>query len=678
MSHRTTPDRRRYPLAARLAPGLITLGWVLLPAVVSQVPAAVSDVAAHPPLAAAASASGRLDLVGQVGGITLDVVALGSHAYAGLGPRVAVYDVARPTAPRRLGESGILSGVVLDLDAAGKLAAAATGPGGLELLSLESPAAPRRAGHVETSGEISSVAVAGNVICAAAAEEEPALWVIDAVDPGRPRLTARIELPAEAYGLTMWQGHVFFMVEEEGLRVVDVSRPDRPREVSRLTLAASLGGSNGEISIDSGFAFVADGPNGLFVIDVIDPAAPRLVGQLEDTDNARGVFATGGYAFVADGGAGLAVVDVSTPARPRLAGRLATDGPAVRATVTGDIALVAQERELGIVDVAAPEAIRSIASIEVPAYLTGVATAGTAAFAFDSVGSRLWSIGISPPESARVLEMADAPAAGHEGLAVSVADGHAYVANGQQGLLIFDVRDPTDIDDVGVFDRVPALDVDVVSGHADVAAGVAGLQLVDVTDPSRPAVSGAYASDEAATALFAQAERAFVMTGPTLHIVDTRDPKAPRLLARYPTGDDVNDGVVAADRDHAYLATDRLHVLDLADLTHPARLGTWEPPEYGLVAPRIATDGAQVFVSDYVNSEIWTVDITQPSDPHTLAQARLPIGGLALDVAVQRAPGGGAAHVLVGAGDAGLCIFRYLPLGGGQAGTVYLPVTRNR
>jgi hypothetical protein len=658
------------PGALLLAAVWLATGWTVWQAVRLSTHTA-------PGASAAPSATGRLDLVGQVGGVTFDAVAVGDTAYVGVGPRVVAYDIARPTAPRRVGESAILGGIVLDIAVAGKLGAVATGEGGIDLLGLDDASAPRLVGRVATLAEANSVAVDAGLVCAAVASEVPALWIIDALDPARPRVAARIELPAEAYGLEIWERRLFFMVADEGLRVVDLTRLDRPREIGRLAIPDSLGGSDGRISIDSGFAFIADGPNGLFVVDVVDPAAPRMVGHLAETDNARGVFATGGYAFVADGPNGLATVDVSTPGVPRLVGRLATDGASENAWAVGEHLLVAEGRGARIVDAQAPETLRPVSALDGPAYITAVASAGNAAFAFDTAQSRLWSVDIGLPRAARVLDFAAAPVAANEAGSVGVADGNAYVANGQQGILIFDVKNASDIDDVGVFAQVTALDLSVAGGRVDVASGGDGLHMVDMSDPARPALHGSYLPGEAATAVFAQPDRAFVFGGGVLHILDSRDPKAPRLLVSHPLGDDVNEGVVVADHALAYVATDRLHVLDLADVARPLDLGTWEPSENRLVAPQIGVEGSGVFVSDYATNELWAVDVSSPENATEVAHARLPFGGRALDLAVRTVAGDGV-YALVAAGDSGLAIFRYSELAGGSLGTLYLPMVRNR
>jgi len=76
-----------------------------------------------------------------------------------------------------------------------------------------------------------------------------------------------------------------------------------------------VGAYTGTPSVD--YLAVAAG-DGILIIDVSDPEAPKKVGESDTDGVALGVCVSGDYAYVADGGDGLAVVDVSDPADPAL------------------------------------------------------------------------------------------------------------------------------------------------------------------------------------------------------------------------------------------------------------------------------------------------------------------------------------------------------------------------
>ena len=71
-------------------------------------------------------------------------------------------------------------------------------------------------------------------------------------------------------------------------------------------------------------AYVADGADGLQIIDVSNPASPTLVGSVDTPGEAQDVVITGDRAYVADGLGGLQIVNVSAPNHPAIIGSVAT------------------------------------------------------------------------------------------------------------------------------------------------------------------------------------------------------------------------------------------------------------------------------------------------------------------------------------------------------------------
>ncbi len=76
------------------------------------------------------------------------------------------------------------------------------------------------------------------------------------------------------------------------------------------------------------YAYVADGLEGLRIIDVGIPFAPVEVGFYDTPDYAWGVFVSNGFAYVADEGSGLRIIDVGDPGAPIEVGFYNTPGSA--------------------------------------------------------------------------------------------------------------------------------------------------------------------------------------------------------------------------------------------------------------------------------------------------------------------------------------------------------------
>jgi hypothetical protein len=170
-----------------------------------------------------------------------------------------------------------------------------------------------------------------------------ALVVVDFAVPTAPRLLA--EQPLEDPRALALQFRYLFVTTARGFEVLEVTRPAAPRRVSgaQVALASAAG-----LTVSRTYAYVANGPGGLAIIDVEQPERPRLLqswnaeGALIDTRDVM-IASTNAslFAYLADGRGGLKVVQLTSPAtqpnfygfspqpKPELIARYATRAPAL-------------------------------------------------------------------------------------------------------------------------------------------------------------------------------------------------------------------------------------------------------------------------------------------------------------------------------------------------------------
>jgi hypothetical protein len=140
--------------------------------------------------------------------------------------------------------------------------------------------------------------------------------VLDMDDPLKPRVLSVINLPGAR--ATALQFRYLFVAAADGMHVVDVTHPATPEIVQGAF--AKLRDAR-RIYVARTFAYIADGAEGLAIIDVERPRAPRLYqiytadGQITDaSDVVVGSTNASLFAYVADGRAGLKVVQLTSPA----------------------------------------------------------------------------------------------------------------------------------------------------------------------------------------------------------------------------------------------------------------------------------------------------------------------------------------------------------------------------
>jgi hypothetical protein len=108
-------------------------------------------------------------------------------------------------------------------------------------------------------------------------------------------------------------GHYAYITTAQGLVIVSIYEPWNPRIVGRLNLKHPK-----SVAIQFRYAFVVD-DEGLKVIDVTMPEEARLVeGAFVPLAHAHDVYVSRTYAYVANGPEGIAIVDVEQPEHPRL------------------------------------------------------------------------------------------------------------------------------------------------------------------------------------------------------------------------------------------------------------------------------------------------------------------------------------------------------------------------
>jgi hypothetical protein len=113
-----------------------------------------------------------------------------------------------------------------------------------------------------------------------------------------------------------------FVTDRTGLRVFDVTELSRPRPVATLPLPEAR-----NIYIARTYAYISGGEHGLIIVDVERPASPRVDqiynadGEINDLNDVKlGITNNSEFAYLADGHNGLRVVQLTSPDTPGMYG----------------------------------------------------------------------------------------------------------------------------------------------------------------------------------------------------------------------------------------------------------------------------------------------------------------------------------------------------------------------
>jgi hypothetical protein len=146
---------------------------------------------------------------------------------------------------------------------------------------------------------------------------DKALVVVDIDNPVAPRVTATIGGPLnDPRGIAV-QFRYAFVVDRDGLKVLDVTDLAQPKPVANAVVPLE---DARNVYVARTYAYVSAGKQGLAIVGVEKPDAPKLdqifsaEGQLNDVNDVKiGMVAASGFAFVADGKNGLRVLQIISP-----------------------------------------------------------------------------------------------------------------------------------------------------------------------------------------------------------------------------------------------------------------------------------------------------------------------------------------------------------------------------
>src|SRR5713101_8360802 len=144
------------------------------------------------------------------------------------------------------------------------------------------------------------------------------LYVLDVSDPMHPRIAGSLTNGfLKNPRCVAIQFRYGFITDDDGLKIVDLTEPTRPIPVRSGVVRLK---NAGRLYVARTYAYVANGPQGLAIIDVENPERPFIDqmfsagGALNDTRAVQiGSVNASQFALVADGKNGLRVLQLISP-----------------------------------------------------------------------------------------------------------------------------------------------------------------------------------------------------------------------------------------------------------------------------------------------------------------------------------------------------------------------------
>ncbi len=589
---------------------------------------------------------GNLKLLEQYGGSAYAVAVQDNYVYLGQGPRMVVLDISQRNQPRQVGQSELLRGIVNGIALRQKLAYVVASYEGLHVFDISQPTKPKLVAgmDMETPG-CNSIALEGNKALLAC---NPAgFLIVDISNPASPVLMGKLSMKSAMLSITN-RGNIAYVVDstQQGLAIIDHSDPSNPRQIGLFTSSQIPSDHNSSYMFESvrncgEFVCLADGQNGLVVLDITQPEKPVAL-SVYDTTSATGLVADSNTVYVADDFDGVYALDITNPkAVQKLS--LAPN------SVGGDEFSIQQVSERGmffsdgfvyvtdivygldIVDARNPSAIQRTAryTTPVPWTLWDISVQGRYAYVV-GVDSGFRVVDVSDPANMREIffdhERKDLNLQTPTGLVVE--GDYAYISDSNYPFHIYNISDPTRPVQIGaVFDHAApdgAADI-AVSGNFAFVSGYGskdafypgnGLWVIDISNRNDPKPvkflelpNGGWQLSISGDTLYALDSMVHLseLTEPlSLRVIDISDPRNPVAGVTIPFERNPMSGFgtwdVMADGKRLFVSMPpmELKVFDISNPVSPVDAGTYtvyqtSSGKFDVKSNRLAAGALQVY-----------------------------------------------------------------------------------
>jgi hypothetical protein len=397
------------------------------------------------------------------------------------------------------------------------------------------------------------------------------------------------------------------------------------------------------VAIANGYAYVAVGEAGVFVIDVANPRQPRVVGSVAAIASAMQIVVVDDYAYLAEMqgsrmgrlvNGGLRILRLTDPAHPSPIS-FSELGGLYRVAIAGHSAYAVGSGGLHIFDIGNPSRPVQVSVYAGAPNADDIALVGHYAFVLEvgvpkSFEHTLHIVDISNPT--KPLQVKVLPERQIGSPSRIVAAGH-YIYFTPLPLAILDTTDPLQLRQVGQYGTAGSVTDIALSGNYAYLASrhEHSLTIVNIAHPEQPTAVGFFDVPKIVNDVAVVGQYAYIADGEGgLVTVDVSDPRAPA-----PMGASAHFLAwgLTVQGDYAYLANNDgigLRIVSIADPFHPTEIGSLQGEIVG--AMRVAVAGSRAYVTAGENG-LYVIDVSNPAAPQVLGVSSRA-DSVAIDVAV--------------------------------------------
>lgn len=393
-----------------------------------------------------------------------------------------------------------------------------------------------------------------------------------------------------------------------------------------ITGSVDLTDWTNSIKVRGNIAYVANGNNGLIVVDVSNPTVPLIIGTEDTPGYAEEIEIVGQAAFVADSHGYLQVIDISDPTNPVSVGSVNTPGNAhAVAAMNNNLYVVSDNIETNTCTLQ----VFSLGNSSIPSFAGALSYAGeardimvvgTTAYVTGNYSYGLKIIDVSDPTGPGIIGTADWDYTSANKL--TIQDDMAFVADASGGLKIVDISDPVSPKLKNTVDIGNAVDVVLEGNIAYIADGNGSLQIIKIQFPLNPKLIGSVATSGIPRGVTLLNDIIYLSDGNSgLLLIDVNfTPSDPVLIGSFDTPGKAN-GVTIANS-IVYVADDLsgLQVIDVSDPHNPSIIGSLDTSGF---AKDLKIVGDKIYLAAGYSGGLQIIDVSDPTKPNLSGTAEV-------------------------------------------------------
>jgi hypothetical protein len=412
---------------------------------------------------------------------------------------------------------------------------------------LEEPQPRNNPGSVSTNDSVlkflgrwpwgpgQAVAVAGNY---AYISNGSMFQVLDISNDTLPRVIA--EYVTYAPTDIQLRDNLAFVCSRESLLVLNVANPERPARVGWITFRSSTD----RVRLVDSLAFVLGYGGTLYAVDISDPTAPSLRGQIPAGGIAPAIFTTLGRYVYAGEYFNFIYLDIVNATNPDSMWKVHTAWPLAPlcGTTTDSLLLMGSGGVLRVYDIRNPLLPEVVGNFYTADNVSGIVVRDSVAYL--ASGNSVYSVDISDPARPRMRSVVSpmAPVGSNATSMITESD-KRVLASYNVGVFLIDASNPDSLRGRAYFPTGGSAErICLKDSLALIASGQAGLWIVDVSDPSRPRSMSNMQTGGSSFDVVASGNYAYFVNYPVysesdpmrgLWIADVSNPLRPTIVSHY-------------------------------------------------------------------------------------------------------------------------------------------------